>query len=68
LLAAESVFASDVVGSGLDWPTTTGIPDAESIAILRGLQRKLPRWRGSTQFTVNDAGHVTISDRERPQP
>jgi hypothetical protein len=67
LLAAEIVFASDVVGSGLDWPITSGIPDAESIAILRGLQRKLPRWRGSTQFTTNDSGHVTISDPERPQ-
>lgn len=68
LLAAESVFASDVFGSGLDWAITSGFPDAESIAILRGLQRKLPRWRGSTQFTMNGSGHVTISDVERPQP
>lgn len=67
LLAAESVFASDVVGSGLDWPITTGIPDAEAIAILRGLQRKLPRWRGSVQFSTSDTGKVTISDPERPQ-
>lgn len=67
LLAAEVVFASDVVGSGLDWPITSGIPDAESIAILRGLQRKLPRWRRSTQFAVDDSGHVTVSDPERPQ-
>jgi len=43
LLAAEIVFASDVVGSGLDWPITTDFSDKESIAILRGLQRKLPR-------------------------
>ena len=68
LLAAEVVFASDVVGSGLDWPITSGIPDAESIGILRGLQRKLPRWRGSTQFTINDSGDITVSDPERPQP
>jgi hypothetical protein len=34
LLAAEIVFASDVVGSGLDWPVTSGISDAESVAIL----------------------------------
>ncbi|WP_197025816.1 hypothetical protein [Nocardioides sp. URHA0020] len=68
LAAAEAVFASDVFGSGLDWPTTSGMPDAESIAVLRGLQRKLPRCRGSTQFTVNDSGSVTLSDPERPQP
>jgi hypothetical protein len=67
LLAAETVFASDVVGSGLDWPITTGIPDAEAISILRGLQRKLPRWRGSVQFSTSDTGKVTISDPERPQ-
>lgn len=67
LVAAEAVFASDVFGSGLDWPITTGMPDAESIAVLRGLQRKLPRWRGSAQFTVDDSGHVTVSDPERPQ-
>lgn len=68
LLAAEVVFSSDVVGSGLDWPISSGFPDADSIAILRGLQRKLPRWRDSTQFTVNDSGHVTTSGLERPQP
>ena len=39
LLAVEVVFASDVVGSGLDWHITTGFSDAESIRILRGLQR-----------------------------
>lgn len=43
LLAAEIVFVSDVVGSGLDWAITSGIPDAEALAVLRGLQRKLPR-------------------------
>ena len=48
LLAVEVVFASDVVGSGVEWPTTTGISDVDSIATLRKLQRKLPRWRQST--------------------
>jgi hypothetical protein len=67
LLAVEVVFASDVVGSGLDWRITSGISDEESIAILRGLQRKLPRWRGSMQFSTSDTGKGTISDPERPQ-
>jgi hypothetical protein len=67
LLAVEIVFASDVVGSGLDWRITSGISDEESITTLRGLQRKLPRWRGSVQFTKSDGGKVTISDPGRPE-
>jgi hypothetical protein len=67
LLAVEIVFASDVVGSGLDWRITSGISDEESLALLRGLQRKLPRWRSSVQFTVNETGGVDISDPDRPQ-
>lgn len=66
LLAVEIVFVSDVVGSGLDWWITSGISDEESIAILRGLQRKLPRWRGSVQFSKGEAGVVAISDPGRP--
>lgn len=66
LLAVEVVFASDVVGSGLDWSITSGISDEASIAILRGLQRKLPRWRGSVQFEVDDAGDVALSNLQRP--
>jgi hypothetical protein len=41
LFATEIVFASDVVGSGVEWPTTTGLSDAGSLEVLRGLQRKL---------------------------
>jgi hypothetical protein len=41
LLATEIVFASDVVGLGVEWPTTTGLSDAGSLEVLRGLQRKL---------------------------
>jgi hypothetical protein len=65
LLSAEVVFVSDVVGSGLDWRFTSGFSDEESIAILRGLQRKLPRWRGSFQFTVDQGGDVILSDSNR---
>jgi hypothetical protein len=49
LIAAEIGFASDVVGSGLDWPTTTGFSDTETIALLRAVQRKMPRCRASFQ-------------------
>jgi hypothetical protein len=66
LLSVEIVFASDVVGSGLDWRITSGISDEESVGLLRGLQRKLPRWRGSVQFTVQESGRVDITDPERP--
>jgi hypothetical protein len=35
LLLTEIVFASNAIGSGLDWPITSGISDHESIALLR---------------------------------
>jgi hypothetical protein len=41
LLATEIVFASDLVGSGWDWSITTGFSDDHTLAVLRGLQRKL---------------------------
>lgn len=41
LLATELVFVSDVIGSGTDWETTTGIRDAEALRLLRSLQRKI---------------------------
>lgn len=66
LFAVEVAFASDVVGSGVDWPTTTGISDADSIAVLRRLQRKLPRWRESVQFDVDDRGQASLTDPDRP--
>lgn len=43
LLATEIVFASGLVGSGSDWPITVGVSDADTIALLRGLQRKIKR-------------------------
>ena len=68
LLSVEIVFASDVVGSGLDWRFTSGLSDEKSITILRGLQRKLPRWRGSVQFSITPDGHIEVQDAERPEP
>lgn len=41
LVATEIAFASDVFGSGVGWPTTTGLNDDVTIRILRSLQRKL---------------------------
>lgn len=66
LVATEVAFASDVFGSGLDWPITTGIGDADTIALLRAVQRKMPRWRSSYQFTVGADGDVSVSDPDRP--
>jgi hypothetical protein len=43
LLATEIVFASDVVGAGADWPIVTGLPDQETITILRTIQKKIAR-------------------------
>ncbi|CNE39782.1 Uncharacterised protein [Mycobacterium tuberculosis] len=41
LLAAEIVFVSDLAGSGVEWPTTTGLDDESTIRALRSIQRKL---------------------------
>lgn len=68
LVATEFVFVSDRFGSGLDWPITTGFSDAETIALLRQLQRKLPRWRPTAQFRVSDQGGVSMLNSDRPNP
>jgi len=47
LLATEIVFASDVVGAGMDWSITTGLSDEETIRVLRTIQRKISRALGS---------------------
>lgn len=39
--STELVFASDLVGSGVDWSATTGFDDAETIRLLRSIQCKL---------------------------
>jgi hypothetical protein len=41
LVATEIVFASDVIGAGVEWETVTGLSDVETLRLLRGLQRKL---------------------------
>jgi hypothetical protein len=43
VLATEIAFASQLVGSGEDWEVTTGFSDADTIRILRQIQRNLPR-------------------------
>lgn len=40
LLATELAFISDIAGSGVDWSTTTGLSDTDSIKLLRSIQRK----------------------------
>ncbi|MFE0630874.1 hypothetical protein ACFW3D_28430 [Streptomyces sp. NPDC058864] len=39
----EIVFVRDLVGSGVEWPITTGTDDDATLRILRGIQRKLAR-------------------------
>jgi hypothetical protein len=34
---------SDLVGSGVEWQTTTGLTDEATLPILRAIQRKLAR-------------------------
>jgi hypothetical protein len=41
LLATELAFVSDLIGSGVEWSTTTGFADVDTIRLLRGVQRKV---------------------------
>jgi hypothetical protein len=41
LASAEINFASDVLGTGVEWEIVTPLGDEYSLRILRGLQRKL---------------------------
>ncbi|MFD4538050.1 hypothetical protein ACFWNL_37130 [Kitasatospora sp. NPDC058397] len=41
LLAVEIVFVSDLMGTGVEWSTTTGLSDESTIRALRSIQRKL---------------------------
>ena len=41
LLATEIVFASNTIGSGHDWATTSGLSDEQSLTALRSAQLKL---------------------------
>ncbi|MDM8083312.1 hypothetical protein QUV83_00845 [Cellulomonas cellasea] len=43
IAATELAFVSDRVGSGVEWETTTGFSDAETIRRLRSIQRKVQR-------------------------
>lgn len=43
LLATEIVFVSDLAGTGVEWPTTTGLADEPTLRMLRSVQRKLAR-------------------------
>lgn len=58
LLATEIVFVSDVLGSGVEWHITTGLSDIDTLALLRGVQRKLGR---EVRFLVG-AGFGTRRD------
>ena len=52
VLATEIAFVSDFIGSGTDWSVTSGRSDQESIAVLRGLQRKIRR-SGALNDAIN---------------
>ena len=55
-LGAEIVFASDLVGSGLDWSIATEFTDEETIALLRRVQRKMLYERTTTWIPPDARG------------
>jgi hypothetical protein len=61
LLATEICFASDVLGSGLDWQATSGLSETDTLTTLRRIQRKL-----SGVLRVVGDGLGTLPRREPP--
>jgi hypothetical protein len=45
LFLSEVIWGSSLVGAALDFEIVTGFSDAEAIAVLRSLQRKIGNWR-----------------------
>jgi hypothetical protein len=43
LVATEIVFASNVLGAASDWEIVTGLKDAQSLELLRTVQRKVSK-------------------------
>jgi hypothetical protein len=62
LIASEIAFVSDVVGSGVEWPTTTGQTDADTLAALRGLQRSSDRCGSHWGYEVAKNAEPAIED------
>lgn len=45
LFLTEVTWASDLIGSGLDFDVVTSFSDTEAVTLLRGLQRKIGGYR-----------------------
>ncbi|SNR59477.1 hypothetical protein SAMN06272737_11488 [Blastococcus mobilis] len=60
LVLTELAFASDVLGSGCEWSTTTGLSDAETVVLLRIVQRRL------APFVFDDRGSAAATGARRP--
>lgn len=58
LFVTEITWASNLVGSGLDFAIVTGFSDAEAITLLRSLQRKISHWQRA---------HLLFPGRGRPR-
>ena len=65
LVLTELAFASDVLGSGYDWSTTTGLSDSESVRLLRGVQRRLAPFVFDDQGSAAATGGRPLSEAAR---
>jgi hypothetical protein len=59
LFLAETIWASSLVGAAQDFELVTGFSDAEAIAVLRSLQRKISN---------ADRADLLFPGRGRPRP
>jgi hypothetical protein len=68
LLAVEIVFASDVVGSGLDWSITSGISDEQSSPSCAGSSASCPAGGARSSSTWTTPAMPRSRTRKGPKP
>jgi hypothetical protein len=65
LFLTEITWASQLVGSGLDFASVTRFPDTKAVGLLRALQRKISnRKRAELLFRLGDPIAATDEEQE----
>jgi hypothetical protein len=67
LFLTELTFASNLVGSGLDFAIVTAFSDAEALRLLRGLQRKIGGYHRAKLLFPNGGRTRTAEEIEEVQ-
>jgi len=67
MFLTEITWASSLVGSGLDFAIVTRFSDAEAVALLRGLQRKISGYNRAKLLSPNGGRTPSAEEIEEQQ-